>query len=257
MLFRSLLRTKSIDVDGTESIERKFNQGDWRFRYRWMWVMNSRTLELLAVPSAVASLILFALYGSPSILRAANQYALARKIDWIFGVEPLLILASSLLAFAVSCLTVAIASGLKVEIETEKKHKCAVRYVWHDPETISVHLDGDFVNCQEEVEERIKNDSIFLLEVGVNRIELLSPVLVGKDRRVDKLERDFSHFLCERGSNAIAFVQQQRYGYLVGVLIRYGWRVKMKRSKRAKAMPWRTILSTSPYIEAGIVIQVH
>lgn len=257
MVFRSLSQTQSIDVDGTESNEKKFNQDDWRFRYRWMWVMNPRALELLAVPSAVASLILFALHGLPSILRAANQYTLARRIDWIFGVEPFLVLASSLLAFAAACLTVAIASGLKVKIETEKKYKFAIRYVWHDPETMSVHLDGEFAYCQEEVRERIKSDLIFLLGVGVNRIELLSPVLVGKDRRVDELERDFNQFLCERRSNAIAFAHQKRYGYLVGVLLRYGWRVKMERSKRSKAMPWRTILSTSPYIEAGIVIQAY
>lgn len=254
MKFRALWRSKNRDMNPTVK-ETSFNQSDWRFRCRRLWVMHPRTLELLATPIEIASLILFALYAPPSILRAANQYALARKIEGLIGGEILLMLASSFFAFAVFCLVVAIAGRLTVKINGGKKRHCKIRYVWHDPGTMSVHLDGDFKYFQNEVRVRLAKDTIFLLEMGVNRIELLSPVLEGKDTRVAELERYFSVILRRSRSNATVFVHKERYGYLMGVLLRLGWKVNLKIAKNSKVMPWREIISTAPYAEVGVVIQ--
>lgn len=254
MKFRVLWRSKNRDMNPNVK-ETGFNQSDWRFRRRRLWVMRPRTLELLATPIIILSLILFVLSALASMLRAANQYALARKIEGLIGSELLLMLASSLFAFAVICMVVAIAGRLTVEIDGVKGRHCKIRYVWHDPETMSVHLDGDFKYLQNKVRERLAKDTIFLLEKGVHRIELLSPVLVGKEARINELERYFHLVLQKSQSNATVFICNKIYGRMMGALLKLGWKVNLKCAKNSKAMPWRSILSTRPYAEAGVVIE--
>lgn len=254
MKFRVLWRSKNRNMSPTVK-ETGFNQSDWRFRWRRLWVIRPRTLELLATPIIILSLILFVLSAPASMLRAANQYALARKIEGLIGSELLLMLASSLFAFAVTFMVVAIAGRLTVEIDGVKGRHCKIRYVWHDPETMSVHLDGDFKHLQNEVRERLARDTIFLLEKGVKRIELLSPVLVGKEARVNELERYFHLALQKSPSNATVFIYNKIYGRMMGALLKLGWKVNLKCAKNSKAMPWRTVWSKRPYAEEGVVIE--